>query len=161
MKIYTFRPAALLGALAFLVFPAELFAQWGGEFRAQMGLGGDPIAGVQYSDGSDSDLKLGTYFSVTAGPSFDLWSSEDAALELQAMIGWAGWSTGPENTEDRLTLNRFPAELLLFYRPHVRGNGQGNPSRRRCDPPSSTGRHRIGKSRQFRVGRGRRHGPGR
>lgn len=109
------------GLLSLFLLPSQLEGQWGGEFRAQMGMGGDPIAGVQYDDGSDSDLKLGTYFSVTAGPIFDLWSAEGKAVELQGMIGWAGWSTGPENTEDRLSLSRFPAEALLAYRHSLPG----------------------------------------
>lgn len=104
------------GMLSLFTSPTDLEGQWGAEFRAQMGMGGDPIASVQYNDGSDSDLKLGTYFSVTAGPVFDLWSAEQQALELQGMIGWAGWSTGPENTEDRISLNRFPVDMLLAYR---------------------------------------------
>ncbi len=116
MKFAALKAVALVGALSFLVGPGDLHAQWGGEVRAQMGLGGDAIAGVQYSDGSDSDLKLGTYFSLMAGPIFEAWSADNAAVELQGMVGWAGWSTGPENTEDRLSLNRFPVELLAFYR---------------------------------------------
>ncbi|NND02840.1 MAG: hypothetical protein HKN91_08635 [Acidimicrobiia bacterium] len=121
MTTQTLRALAVAGALALLILPAELQGQWGGEFRMQMGIGGDAIAGVEYSDGSDSELKLGTYFSFTAGPIFDLWSSDNAAVELQGMVGWAGWSTGPENTDDRLSLSRFPTDLLVFYRHSIPG----------------------------------------
>ncbi len=62
-----------------------------------------------------SGLKLGTYASLTVGPVFEAWSSGPSSVELQGMVGWSGWSTGPENTDDRLKLNRFPVELLAFY----------------------------------------------
>ena len=97
------------------ICPSDAVAQWGGAVRGQMGFGGDKLASVQYSDGSESDLKLGTYFSFTAGPVVEVWASGPNALELQGMVGWSGWSTGPENTDDRLKLNRFPVELLAFY----------------------------------------------
>lgn len=104
-----------LAVVCGLTLPQSAQAQWGAEMRGQMSLGGDEIASVEYSDGSDSSLKMGTYFSVTAGPSFQFWSSGQSMAEVQAMVGWAGWSTGPENTDDRLSLHRFPAELLVFY----------------------------------------------
>lgn len=107
---------AVVGFLgAALASPEAVQAQWGGELRGQMSLGGDEIASVEYSDGSDSSLKMGTYFSVTAGPIFQFWESGQSMAEVQAMVGWAGWSTGPENTDDRLSLNRFPMEALMFY----------------------------------------------
>src|SRR5690606_18128500 len=46
---------------------------------------------------------------------FQVWSSGPTFLELQALIGWSGWSTGPQNTDDRLRLNRIPLELLSVY----------------------------------------------
>ena len=95
--------------------PTDLFAQWGGEVRLQMGLGGEAIQSVQYSDGSSSDLRLGTYFAVTLGPILEVVSFGSSAIELQGMLGWAGWSTGPENTEDRLSLVRFPLDATLMY----------------------------------------------
>jgi len=98
-----------------LFVPADLFAQWGGELRMQMGLGGDPIATIQYSDGSESDLRLGTYFAVTLGPILELWSSGPSAVELQGMVGWAGWSTGPDETDDRLSLSRIPLDAMVMY----------------------------------------------
>lgn len=59
--------------------------------------------------------KLGTYFTVVVGPLFQAWSSGASSVELQALLGWSGWSTGPENTDDRLKLTRFPLELMAFY----------------------------------------------
>lgn len=106
---------ALAWFLAMAILPSDAEAQWGGEFRGQMGFGGDELASVQYSDGSASDLRLGKYFTVAVGPVFEAWSSGPSSVELQGMVGWSTWSTGPENTEDRLKLNRFPVELLAFY----------------------------------------------
>lgn len=107
--------AAFALAIATFFVPNPISAQLGGEFRMGMGMGGDAIASVQYSDGSDSNLKLGTYFSMAIGPVLELWSSGASAFELQGMIGFAGWSTGPENTDDRLSLTRFPADAMLMY----------------------------------------------
>lgn len=107
--------ASLVAVSGLLATAVPATAQWGGEARIQMGFGGDELASVEYSDGTQSDLTLGTYFSFLIGPSVQAWSSGASSLELQAMLGWAGWATGPENTEDRLKLNRFPVELLAFY----------------------------------------------
>lgn len=111
------RPSAAVTAvlMAFAFSPTSAEAQWGAEVRGQMGFGGDEVASVQYSDGTDSNLKLGTYFSFSAGPIFEAWSSGANTIELQGMVGWAGWSTGPENTDDRLSLNRFPLDVMAFY----------------------------------------------
>lgn len=95
--------------------PAPARAQLGIETRLQMGFGGDRIATIEYSDGSESDLKLGTYFTIAAGPVLRAWMSGASSIELQALAGWSTWSTGPENTEDRLKLSHFPLEGMLFY----------------------------------------------
>lgn len=84
--------------------------------RMQMGVGGDEIASIAYSDGSQSDLRLGTYFQLGAGGLLTPLRNELHALELEAFAGWASWATGPENTDDRLTLGRLPLELLARYR---------------------------------------------
>ncbi len=110
---------ALALFLAIAVLPSEAAAQWGGEVRAQMGFGGDEYAKVSYSDGSESGLTLGKYLAISGGPIFTPWSSGASMIELQAMVGWSGWSTGPQNTDDRLKLVRFPVELLAFYGYHV------------------------------------------
>lgn len=108
--------AVTLGMLmATMAMPGSAEAQWGAELRGQMGIGGDELASVQYSDGSESSLKMGTYFAFSLGPILEVWSSARHAVELQGMVGWATWSTGPDNTEDRLTLSRFPLDLLAFY----------------------------------------------
>ena len=106
-------PVAVVVALVMLPVPGQ--AQWGLEGRMQMGFGGDELGTVEYSNGSSSALKLGTYFSFLAGPIFEAWRSGASSLELQGMVGWSGWATGPENTDDRLKLNRFPVEALAFY----------------------------------------------
>lgn len=104
-----------ISLLALAVLPSEAAAQWGGEFRGQMGFGGDKLATVKYSDDSESTLTLGKLFAFSAGPVLEAWSSGRSRIELQAMIGWSGWSTGPKNTDDRLKLTRFPAEFLAYY----------------------------------------------
>lgn len=101
--------------VAVVALPSSAQAQWGGEIRMQMGYGGDELASVEYSDGSESSLHLGTYMAFTIGPILEVWSAGSNYLELQPMIGWAGWSTGPENTDDRLKFTRIPVELLAFY----------------------------------------------
>jgi hypothetical protein len=106
----------VLGALlAIALTPPRAEAQWGGEARAQIGFGGDELITVTYDDDSESTLYLGKYISINIGPSFQAWSSGPASLELQALAGWAGWSTGPQNTKDRLRINRIPIDLLAFY----------------------------------------------
>lgn len=95
--------------------PQEAAAQWGAEARAQMGFGGDELISVEYSDGSESSLYLGKYLSIDIGPVYQAWTSGLASLELQALIGWSTWSTGPQKTDDRLRLSRIPVELLAFY----------------------------------------------
>lgn len=115
----TFRfghlPITILCLLAIAFTPLRAEAQWGGEVRAQYGMGGDEIITVTYSDESTSTLKLGKYVSINLGPSFQAWSSGPSSLELQALAGWSWWTTGPQNTEDRLKLSRFPLDLLAFY----------------------------------------------
>ena len=44
-------------ALALALTPGIAQAQWGGEIRGQMGIGGDEIASVTYSDGMDAVLE--------------------------------------------------------------------------------------------------------
>lgn len=107
--------AALAGYLAVFIFPAAAQAQLGWEGRMQMGFGGDELATVEYSDGTSSDLTLGTHFSVAIGPAFEAWTSGRHSVELLGLLGAAVWETGPQNTDDRLRLTRFPAELLAFY----------------------------------------------
>lgn len=106
---------ALAWFLAIVLLPSAAEAQWSGEVRAQLGFGGDELVSVEYSDGSESGLHLGKYMSISAGPIYELWSFGPGSLELQAMIGWAGWSTGPQNTDDRLKLSHFPVDFLAFY----------------------------------------------
>jgi hypothetical protein len=113
--------ALIACVLASAVLPSEAVAQWGGEFRGQMGFGGDKLATVTYSDGSESTLTLGKHFAFSAGPIFEAWSSDRSMIELQAMFGWSGWSTGPKNTDDRLKISRYPAELLAYYGHHLPG----------------------------------------
>jgi hypothetical protein len=108
-----------ISLLALAVLPSEAAAQWGGECRGQVGFGGDKLATVKYSDDSESTLTLGKLFAFSAGPVLEAWSSGRSTIELQAMIGWSGWSTGPKNTDDRLKLTRFPAEFLAYYGHHL------------------------------------------
>ncbi|HEX7117235.1 MAG TPA: hypothetical protein VF212_00500 [Longimicrobiales bacterium] len=117
-RIHRLLPA-IACLLAIAALPAPAAAQWGGELRLQMGWGGDNLGTVEYSDGSESDLRLGTYFTAVAGPVFEAWSSGPHSVELQALAGWSGWSTGPQNTDDRLKLNRFPLEVMAFYGRHL------------------------------------------
>lgn len=88
----------------------------GGELRMQMNAGGDTLATVTYTDGSKSALKLGTYFTAALGGSITPFRAGAHAFDIQGLVGWSTWSTGPENTDDRLALSRFPLELLGCYR---------------------------------------------
>lgn len=108
-------PIALVCLLAVAITPLRAEAQWGGEVRAQMGFGGDKLITVAYSDDSESSLYLGKYLSLNLGPSYQAWTSGPASIELQALVGWSWWSTGPQNTDDRLKISRFPLDLLAFY----------------------------------------------
>lgn len=107
----------LLTIIVFLSLPfAAAAVEIDADMRLQMGGGGDTWATVTYSDGSDSDLRLGTYFTMSAGVNAALWSGGPHSLELAGLAGWGTWSTGPENTDDRLILSRFPVEALAYYR---------------------------------------------
>lgn len=86
------------------------------DLRLQMGAGGEEIAEVGYTDGSRSSLRLGTYAQLGVGALVTPVKSGWFALELEALAGWATWSTGPENTDDRLVLGRLPLELLAYAR---------------------------------------------
>lgn len=88
----------------------------GGELRMQLHFGGDSIATVGYSDGSESDLDAGDYLTFGAGVTLIPVRVQDHALELGLFAGVGSWSTGPENTDDRLQLFRFPVELLAGWR---------------------------------------------
>jgi hypothetical protein len=96
--------------------PAPNKSDFGGELRGYMGFGGEKIAEVEYSDGSNSDLSLGTYFFLGLGGIYSPWRWGRMGLDLELLAGWASWSTGPENTDDRLHLSRFPVEALAYYR---------------------------------------------
>jgi hypothetical protein len=98
--------------------PATEKSDFGAELRGYMGFGGEKIAEVEYSDGSRSDLSLGTYFFLGVGGIYSPWRSGPMGLDLELLAGWATWSTGPENTDDRIRLSRFPLEALAYYR-HV------------------------------------------
>lgn len=74
------------------------------------------MASVTYSDGSTSDLKLGTYGLLGLGGIYSPWRAGAHGLEFELFAGFGTWATGPENTEDRVSLTRFPIELLGFYR---------------------------------------------
>ena len=103
-------------AAALIATSVRAAPELGGELRMQMGAGGDKIATVTYSDGSKSDLTLGTYFTMAIGGAVTPFSFGPHALDFEALVGWASWSTGPENTDDRMKLGRVPLELLGFYR---------------------------------------------
>jgi hypothetical protein len=106
---------ALAALLALMALPSVGTAQWGGGVRAQMGFGGDELIRLEYTDGSESSLHLGKYLGISAGPIFEAWNSGQSSLELQAMVGWSWLTTGPQKTDDRLKLSRFPVDLLAFY----------------------------------------------
>ena len=89
---------------------------FGGELRLQIGVGGDKVASVTYTDGSTSDLRLGTFGFLGIGGIYSPWRSESHGLDIELLVGYGTWSTGPENTEDRVSLARVPVELLAFYR---------------------------------------------
>jgi hypothetical protein len=91
-------------------------SDFGAELRGYMGFGGEELASVQYSDGSNSDLSTGTYFFLGVGGIYSPWRSGNMGIDLELLAGWASWSTGPENTEDRIQLSRFPLEALAYYR---------------------------------------------
>jgi hypothetical protein len=96
--------------------PTSEKSDFGGELRGAMGFGGEKVAEVQYSDGSSSDLSLGTYFFLGVGGIYSPWRWNRMGVELELLAGWASWSTGPENTKDRVQLGRFPIEALAYYR---------------------------------------------
>jgi hypothetical protein len=109
---------------AFAQEPPTSKSDFGGELRGYMGFGGEKIGEVEYSDGSRSDLTLGTYFFLGVGGIYSPWRWGDAGLDLEVLAGYASWSTGPENTDDRLRLSRFPLEALAYYR-HVLSDTEG------------------------------------
>lgn len=86
------------------------------ELRLQQDLGGVTLASVPYTDGSTDDLTTGTYVSFMGGGSLVPLRVGAHALELSGALGMGSWSTGPDNTDDRLRLERFPFELLAGYR---------------------------------------------
>ncbi len=100
-------------------------SDFGGELRGYMGFGGEKIGEVEYSDGSRSDLSTGTYFFLGLGGIYSPWRWGDAGIDLELLAGWATWSTGPENTDDRLHLSRFPLEALAYYR-HTLSDAEDN-----------------------------------
>ena len=111
-------PAAAIAA-------ADEGSDFGGELRGYMGFGGETIGEVEYSDGSRSELSLGTYFFLGVGGIYSPWRSGNAGIDLELLAGWATWSTGPENTDDRLQLSRFPLEALVYYR-HLLSGTKGS-----------------------------------
>jgi hypothetical protein len=102
-------------------------SDFGGELRGYMGFGGEKIGEVEYSDGSTSDLSTGTYFFLGLGGIYSPWRWGDIGVDLELLAGWATWSTGPENTDDRLKLSRFPLEALAYYR-HTLSHAEGKES---------------------------------
>ncbi len=92
------------------------------ELRLRASAGGDSLATVEYEDGTESDLQMGTYVAPTLGVLVTPLARGPHALDLTGSVAWGTWSTGPENTEDRLILTRFPLELLAAYR-YVFGEG--------------------------------------
>jgi hypothetical protein len=100
-------------------------SDFGGELRGYMGFGGEKLGEVEYSDGSSSDLSTGTYFFLGLGGIYSPWRWGVAGVDLELLAGWATWSTGPENTDDRLRLSRFPLEALAYYR-HTLSNADDN-----------------------------------
>ena len=109
-------PGVVLLAALLSAPPTSASPELGGEVRMQMNAGGDTLATVTYTDGSKSDLKLGTYFTGALGGSITPFRVGAHAFDLQGLVGFSSWSTGPENTDDRLVLRRFPLELLAGYR---------------------------------------------
>lgn len=114
----------VVGVVAAMGAPRSAWAQdppdegspFGGELRGYMGFGGEKIGEVSYSDGSTSDLSTGTYFFLGVGGIYTPWVWGSSGLDLELLAGWASWSTGPEDTDDRLHLSRFPLEALAYYR---------------------------------------------
>lgn len=100
-------------------------SDFGAELRGYMGFGGEEIAEVEYSDGSSSDLSLGTYFFIGLGGIYSPWRSGNSGIDLELLAGWATWSTGPDNTDDRVKLSRVPLEALAYYR-HTLSSAEGS-----------------------------------
>ena len=108
--------ALLLAGTVLLAGPAAAAPLLGLDLRLQMSGGGEELASVEYSDGSESALSLGTYSQLGAGVVLTPLHDGLHALDLELFTGWASTSTGPENTDDRLVLGRLPVELLAYYR---------------------------------------------
>jgi hypothetical protein len=74
--------------------------------------GGDKMATVQYENGDDNDIKAGEIANLNIGVIIQNGTSD---FETQFTIGWKFDSSSAENGD--LSFNRYPIELLQFYKP--------------------------------------------
>lgn len=83
------------------------------EFLAGVGIGfgGDELATVSFTDGSDQDLRAGSGFAFNLGLVHHF---EDSPYSLQATTGYFVHDTSAENTNARFS--RYPIEVLGFWR---------------------------------------------
>jgi hypothetical protein len=106
----------LVAGLAMLL-AGEAWAQdAAAEVRLQGNLGGDRLALVKYSDGTESDLRAGSYVHLAFGGRFVPLRVGPHALELAGSLGVGIAQTASDDVADRLDLDRLPLELLAAYR---------------------------------------------
>lgn len=105
-------------AAALLWFSTAQAVEIGGNLRLGFDFGGEKLATVKYSDGSASDLKVATFMTLGLGATLIPLRHDIHALQLDASVAFAGWNTGPDTgkSNDSLSLNRFPLELIASYR---------------------------------------------
>ncbi len=75
-------------------------------------VGGDKLAEVNFTDGSTESLTAGGGLSLAAGVLFH--TGESTGPETQLTIGWQDDSSTASNGD--LTFDRFPLEIIQFYR---------------------------------------------
>ncbi len=104
--------ASLCGSV--LLFSAASAEARGVEWVAQVGLdfGGDEIASVIYSDGSDQTINAGGMLQFGGGILIDTMANSNI-YQTQLTINWKFDSSNASNGD--VSWDRYPLELMQFY----------------------------------------------
>ena len=76
--------------------------------------GGDKLATAEYENGTEQDIRAGSFFALLAGVDYRV----NSAFSLQATVGFHVDDTTASNGS--ITFKRFPVELLAYYHPNAK-----------------------------------------
>jgi hypothetical protein len=76
--------------------------------------GGDELASLTFSDGSEANVSAGRGLSLKVGVDIQTWSDETSAIDA-VLMGGIKFAMISQAVNQDVTWSRYPVELLVFY----------------------------------------------